>query len=228
MPNKGIQILPSLLAADTGRLADGVAQAVSAGADGIHIDVMDAHFVPNLSFGPDVVAMARREDGDAYLSVHLMMDNPDKYIRPFIEAGSDTLLIHIEPDYDLAQTLRDIRSLGVRPGITANPETAVEDMFPVLEAGLADEVLLMSVHPGFGGQSFIPEVLPKARVVRERFPDVEISIDGGIALENCGAAAAHGCNVLIAGTTLYRAPDMRAAVAEMRSRAETAFGDSWN
>jgi len=225
MNELNIQILPSLLAADTGRLAEGVAAAVAAGADGIHVDIMDAHFVPNLSFGPDVVAMARRES-DAYLSVHLMMDNPDDYIRPFIEAGSDTLLIHIEPDYDVAKTLRDIRSLGVRPGITLNPETAVEDIFPVLEADLVDEVLVMSVHPGFGGQSFIADVLAKARAVRESFPEVDISIDGGIDLDNCAEAAAHGCNVFIAGTSLYRSDDMRAAVAEMRSKALAALAGS--
>ncbi len=220
--NRNIQILPSLLAADTGRLADGIAAAIAAGADGLHVDIMDAHFVPNLSFGPNVVEMARRES-DAYLSVHLMMDNPDKYIRQFIEAGSDLLLIHIEPEYDVRSSLRDIRSMGIKSGITLNPDTSAERVFSVIDEGLVDEVLLMSVYPGFGGQSFIFDVLPKAREIRARYPELDISIDGGINLENCTDAAAHGCNVLIAGTTIYKADDMAAAVREMRSKVAVGF-----
>jgi len=217
-----IQILPSLLAAETGYLAEGGRSAIEAGADGLHIDIMDAHFVPNLSFGPNVVDMARKEV-DCYLSVHLMMDNPENYIRPFIEAGSDLLLIHIEPEYDVANALRDIRSMGVKSGITINPETNVEDIYSVLDDGLVDEVLVMSVHPGFGGQSFIPDVLPKACAVRDRCPDIDISMDGGIDLENCVDAARHGVNVLVAGTTLYKADDMRASIAEMRKRVSENY-----
>lgn len=211
-----------MLAADTGRLANGVADALAAGADGLHVDIMDAHFVPNLSFGANVVEMARRES-DAYLSVHLMMDNPDKYIRQFIEAGADLLLIHIEPDYDVRSALRDIRSMGIKSGITLNPDTPAAQVFPVIDEGLIDEVLLMSVYPGFGGQSFIPAVLPKAHEIRTRYPDIDISIDGGINLENCSDAAAHGCNALIAGTTLFKAEDMADAVRRMRSKAVAAF-----
>ncbi len=212
---KKIQILPSLLAAPIGHLAAAVGSAVAAGADGLHLDIMDAHFVPNLSFGPNVVAMARAET-DGYLHVHLMMDNPDKYIRPFIDAGSDMLLIHIEPDYDVRNTLRDIRSLGCRPGITLNPETEVNAVLPVLEEGLVDELLIMSVHPGFGGQSFISDVLSKARIVRDRFPEIGISIDGGIDLKNCVEAAQHGINTLIAGTTLFKSANMNVDIEKMR------------
>lgn len=215
--SREIQILPSLLAASTGHLAAEGRRAMDSGADGLHVDIMDAHFVPNLSFGPNVVAMAR-EEVDCYLSVHLMMDNPDKYLRPFIEAGTDLLLIHIEPEYDVEASLRDIRSMGVKPGITLNPDTPAESIFPVLDAGLVDEVLVMSVFPGFGGQSFIPDVLQKAWTIRQRRPEIDISIDGGINLENCGKAAASGVNVMIAGTTLFKAEDMGAAIAEMRSK----------
>jgi ribulose-phosphate 3-epimerase len=218
-----IQILPSLLAADTGRLAAGVQSAVAAGADGLHVDIMDAHFVPNLSFGPNVVAMAR-EQGDVYLSVHLMMDNPDKYLRPFIEAGADLLMIHIEADYPVRNSLRDIRSLGIKSGITINPDTPAAAIYHLVDEELVDEVLVMSVHPGFGGQSFIPEVLPKIAAIRTRYPELDISIDGGINLENCVTAAEHGANVFIAGTTLYGADDMRAAIAEMRAKCAAAAG----
>ncbi len=223
----GIRIMPSLLAADFGYLADGCRHAVEAGGDAVHIDIMDAHFVPNLSMGPDVVKMARRTV-TAELHVHLMMSRPDLYLKRFIEAGSDTLLIHIEADCDVPLALREIRSLGVRPGITLNPDTPASAVLPVLD--LVDDVLCMTVHPGYGGQSFIHAVMPKMRELfdygRARNMNYDVSVDGGIDLVTAPVAAAHGASLFVAGTSLYKAPDMKTAIAALREAAVRAHPET--
>lgn len=218
-----IQILPSLLAADFGRFREESRRAETAGADALHLDIMDGHFVRNVSFGPDVVRMARGAVRMP-LSVHLMMERPDLYVRAFVEAGASLLLIHQEAPCDVAGTLREIRSLGITPGLTLNPETPADLAFPLLDAGLADEVLCMTVHPGFGGQSFLATVLPKLAVLRRRYPVLDLSVDGGIGVETAARAAAHGANAFIAGTTLFRAADMPGEIARMRSAAREAYG----
>jgi len=220
-----IQILPSLLAADVGYLADGARAAERAGGDALHLDIMDAHFVPNLSMGPTVVEMARRTVSIP-LSVHLMMSRPDRYARRFIEAGAHSLLIHIEADCDVAATLDEIRGLGARPGITLNPGTAAEQVFPVLDR--VDEILCMTVEPGYGGQSFLAGVLPKIRALRDRAreagrDEVDLLVDGGINHETAARCAAHGANAFVAGTFLYGSSDMAAEIARLRSGAEGAF-----
>ena len=219
-----VAILPSLLAADFGHLADGVKRAESAGADGLHLDIMDGHFVPNLSMGPDVVAMANRTSLIP-LSVHLMMSKPEAYLHPFIKAGADVLLIHIESEGDIRGMLQTIRQLGARPGITLNPDTPAESVYGVLAD--VDEVLCMTVHPGYGGQAFIQTVLPKIKTLRSaiktRGLDVDINVDGGIDLKTVSLAAAAGANVFVAGTSLYRASDMREAVATMRLLAAQTY-----
>jgi ribulose-phosphate 3-epimerase len=219
-----VVILPSLLAADFGHLADGVKLAESAGADGLHLDIMDGHFVPNLSMGPDVVAMANRTSLIP-LSVHLMMSKPEAYLQPFIKAGADVLLIHIESEGDIRGMLKTIRKLGARPGITLNPDTPAESVYEVLPD--VDEVLCMTVHPGYGGQAFIQSVLPKIKALRStikaRGLDVDINVDGGIDLKTVSLAAAAGANVFVAGTSLYRASNMREAVATMRLLAAQTY-----
>lgn len=219
-----ILIMPSLLAADFGRLAEGARAAEAAGADALHLDIMDGHFVPNLSMGPEVVRMARRTVGIP-LSVHLMMTNPGEYLETFVGAGADILLIHIEIEGDVPGLLRRIRELGARPGITLNPATPPERVFGCLSG--VDEVLCMTVNPGHGGQSFMAEVLPKVAILRQRLRrdrnPAAISVDGGIDLTTAPQAAAAGANVFVAGTALYRAPDMADGVARLRNAAGQSF-----
>lgn len=210
------EILPSLLAADFGRLADEILRAEASGADALHLDVMDPHFVPNLSFGPDVVALARRTAPGFYRNVHLMMSRPDLYLEKFAAAGAQTIQIHVEADCDLHAELARIRALGVKPAIVLNPETPVERLFPYLDE--ADEVLVMTVHPGYGGQKFIAECLPKVTWLRERRPGLDVMIDGGGNAETIPLAAKAGANQFVAGSYLFKQQDMRAAVADLRAR----------
>lgn len=218
-----IAILPSLLAADFGNLEAGIRRAEAAGADGLHVDIMDGHFVPNLSMGPDVVKMAKRVT-HVPLNVHLMMSNPESHLERFIKAGADVLLVHTEIAGDVSAMLREIRRLGARPGVTLNPGTPATAAFPYLK--LVDEVLCMSVHPGYGGQKFIADVVPKIadirkRIAQERLP-VDVAVDGGIDLETVVPAASAGANVIIAGTSLFNASDMGAAAERLRAAARQA------
>jgi ribulose-phosphate 3-epimerase len=215
-----IKILPSILAADIGRLEEGCRKAEKSGADALHVDIMDGHFVHNLSMGPGVVSMARKAVRIP-LSVHLMCTHPEWLADAFLDAGSDPLLIHVEANCDPVPVLRHIRKRGARAGITLNPETPAEAVIPLLPE--VDEVLFMSVHPGFGGQDFIENVLPKIAAVRRKAPELELSVDGGINHESAEACAAHGANVFIAGTFLFKAKDMAAEIAEMRRRAKAVY-----
>ena len=210
-----ISILPSLLAADIGALAEGCRRAEAAGADAIHIDVMDAHFVPNLSFSPATVAMAKRAAPNLPRNVHLMMDNPHLYVKHFIEAGADTVQIHVEPDYDIRAALAEIRGRGARCGLVFNPGTPASAVFPYLDE--VDEILCMTVRPGRGGQPFLPHVLPAIRAVRDAAgPGLSIMVDGGINLDTAAQCAAAGANAFVAGTFLYAMDDMAAGVRALR------------
>lgn len=211
-----LQVLPSLLAADFGRLSDEILRAEASGADALHLDIMDPTFVPNLSFGPDVVALARRTAPAFYRNVHLMMNRPDLYLEAFAKAGAQTIQVHIEADCDLHVELRRIRELGLRNAIVVNPETPVERLAPYL--GEVDEALVMTVHPGYGGQKFIDACLPKVAWLRERCPGLDIMVDGGVNAETALRAFAAGANQFVAGSYLFAQKDMASAVADMRRR----------
>jgi ribulose-phosphate 3-epimerase len=217
-----IQIMPSILAADIGNLEAAVRQCEAAGADQIHLDIMDGVFVPNISMGPAVAEMANRVTS-LPLNVHLMLTDPQAHIDAFVRAGADTILIHVEAHSPVEETLRRLRDLGCRSGLTINPPTPAEVLFPYLDQGLADEVLVMSVHPGFGGQKYLSATEAKVATLRLRWPELDLSIDGGIDLQTVASAAVHGANLFVAGTALFKAPEMGVAVAQMRATAEAAF-----
>ena len=208
------QVLPSFLAADLGHLADELHRAEASGADAIHLDIMDPTFVPNMSFGPSIVDFCRKTCPNFYRNVHLMMSRPDLYLEAFAKAGAQTLQVHVEADCDLHAVLRRIRATGLRNAIALNPETPVARIEPYL--GEVEEILVMTVHNGFGGQKFIADCLPKLAYLRERLPEVDLMVDGGIDAETAALAARAGANQLVAGSYLFRQADMKAAVAGMR------------
>jgi ribulose-phosphate 3-epimerase len=215
-----IYVLPSLLAADKGQLAEECERVEAGGADGIHADVMDGHFVANLSMGPDIVKMARQHI-KGHLSVHLMVAHPQDFVDVFADSGADTILIHVEACCRLADVLQRIRRRGARAGLTLNPETPADSLLPFRD--MVDEILCMTVHPGFGGQRFIPEVLPKINEIRAAFPNTDISVDGGITSETAGPCAAQGANIFLAGTAVFAGKNSRAEIEAIRRNAAAHF-----
>ena len=211
-----LQILPSLLAADFGHLADEILRAEASGADALHLDIMDPHFVPNISFGPEVVALAKKVAPGFYRNVHLMLSRPDLILEAFAKAGAQTIQLHVEADCDLHTELKRVRALGLKAAIVLNPETPVEHLAPYL--GEIDEALVMTVHPGYGGQKFIAECLPKVTWLRERCPALDIMIDGGGNAETIPLAARSGANQFVAGSYLFKQADMKAAVEDLRNK----------
>ncbi len=208
------EILPSFLAADLGTLKSELDRAADSLADAIHLDIMDPTFVPNMSFGPSIVDFCRRARPAFYRNVHLMMNRPDLYLEAFAKAGAQTLQLHVEADCDLHEELRRVRALGMKRAIVLNPETPVEVLTPYLDE--IDEALVMTVHPGYGGQTFIAECLPKVSWLRERCPTLDIMIDGGGNDKTIPLAAKAGANQFVAGSYLFKQPDMKAAVAALR------------
>ena len=212
-------LAPSILSADLARLGEEVCAAEAGGAAMIHVDVMDGHFVPNITIGPAVAAAVRKVT-KLPLDCHLMIERPSDYIEAFVEAGADMLSVHVEVERHLHRTVRRIQELGAKAGVVLNPATplnAIDDLLPAV-----DFVLLMSVNPGFSGQSLIPEVLDKVRSLRARIDserlDTRIEIDGGVTLENLEKVAAAGCDMVVAGSAVFGAGDTRAAAEAMVGR----------
>ena len=218
-----IEILPSLLAADFARLGEQIAQVTEAGVKYLHFDVMDGHFVPNISFGVPVLASMRKAT-KLQLDVHLMIDDADTYAPLFIEAGADCVSVHQEACRHLDRTLRMIQSEGAKAGVVLNPATPLDTLEHVLP--LVDYVLLMSVNPGYGGQKLIPYVLDKARTLRARRErlglEFAIELDGGVTVDNVGRVAEAGVDWAVAGSSVFGAPEPGQAIAAMRQAAMDA------
>jgi ribulose-phosphate 3-epimerase len=212
-----IKIAPSILSADFADLGGEIGRVEAAGADLIHIDVMDGHFVPNLTIGPPVVAAIRKTTKLPF-DVHLMITNPEEMVTPFIRAGADIVTVHAETAPHLHRLLESIREQGAKAGVSLNPSTPLSAVEEVLD--FADMVLLMTVNPGFGGQKFIPTMVDKirrlSRMVEARKLAVDIEVDGGIIPDNARQVAAAGANILVAGSAVYGAPDMAAAIRSLR------------
>lgn len=211
-------ISPSILSADFSRLGDEIRAVAAAGADYIHIDVMDGRFVPNITIGPLIVEAARRAT-DVPLDVHLMIENADAYIDAFAQAGSAILTVHAETGYHLQRTLQVIRDKGMKPAVALNPATPLSVIEYVLDD--VDMILLMTVNPGFGGQKFIPAMLHKIRRLRDMLDsldyDIAIEVDGGIVVDNIKEVRAAGADMFVSGSGIFKTPDYGQTIAQMKS-----------
>lgn len=211
------KLAPSILSADFGKLAEEVAQIERGGADLVHVDVMDGHFVPNISFGAPVMKCLTGRTGLPF-DVHLMIENPDAYLEDFVTPQTEYITVHQEACTHLNRTVQHIKSLGIKAGVSINPATSPSVLDYILED--VDMVLLMSVNPGFGGQKFIPSVLEKTRKLRDikidRGLDFEIEIDGGATLDNVREIIDAGVEIVVAGSAVFKAPDIAARTAEFK------------
>jgi ribulose-phosphate 3-epimerase len=215
------KIAPSLLSADFSRLAEEIAAVEKAGADLIHIDVMDGHFVPNITIGSGVIAALRRTTRLPF-DVHLMIENADRYLESFVQAGSDIITVHVEATHHLHRTVTRIRELGVKAGVSLNPATPLGQVEEIL--AMVDQLLIMTVNPGFGGQKFIVGVLPKIRRAKELInataPAVLIEVDGGVTLDNIAAISAAGADILVAGAAVFGHGNYAQTIGKMKALAE--------
>lgn len=216
-------IAPSILSADYGRLAEEVSAVTEAGADLIHVDVMDGHFVPNLTIGPPVLR-ALRKVASVPLDVHLMIEQPERWVAEYADAGADIITVHAEAAVHLHRALEAIHTAGKKASVAINPATPLEHLRHVLD--LVDMVLIMSVDPGFGGQSFIPHVLDKISALRAeasaRGRELDIEVDGGIKIDNVDQVTRAGANVIVSGSGIFSEPDYRTTITIMRERADLA------
>ena len=215
-----IKLAPSILSADFARLLEDVKKVEKAGCEYLHIDVMDGHFVPNITLGPAIVKSLRK-DVNMVFDAHLMIENPDNYIKEFADAGCDIIVVHQEVCTHLHRTIQNIKSHGVKAGVALNPATPIETIKYVLED--VDMVLLMSVNPGFGGQSYIPVVTKKIKELRalidEMGLDIDIEVDGGVKPSNISEVVNAGANVIVAGSAIFNAGDIDEAVKSLRENA---------
>jgi ribulose-phosphate 3-epimerase len=219
------EIIPSILSADFAHLGDEIARVERGGARMLHLDVMDGHFVPNMTIGPPVVESLRKATR-AHLDCHLMIEHPERYVSAFTQAGADSISVHLEACHHLDGVLQQIRAEGAQAGVVLNPATPVAALENAIE--VADYVLLMSVNPGFGGQEFIPYVLEKVAQLQEmrrrkRKPEMPIEIDGGVHLDNLAEVVRAGCDWIVTGSAIFHSPDAEATVRQMREIAANAF-----
>jgi ribulose-phosphate 3-epimerase len=218
--SRTVGIVPSILSADFLRLGDQVQEVEAAGADRIQVDIMDGHFVPNLTMGP-AIFKAVRGATRLPLEAHLMVESPERYIDLFVEAGADVILVQVESTYSLYRTVIAIKAAGARPGVVLNPATPVESIREILP--YVDQVLVMTVEPGFGGQAFVPGSPDKIRRVRELAPDHDLEVDGGIDAATAELAVAAGANLLVAGSSVYGfRGGVAAGIAALREAADRA------
>jgi len=222
-------IAPSILAADFSRLAQEIHRVEAAGADWIHCDIMDGHFVDNISFGPDVVQLVRKETS-LPLDVHLMIEHADHYLPRFVKAGANSITVHVEREakHDVVKTLQQIRDAGCRAGLTLNPNTPFEMIEPLL--GNFDLLLVMTVHPGFGGQPFRSDQMEKVRQAakwnQSREHKIDIEVDGGVTPDNAAKVVQAGANVLVAGSAVFKGGNYKANIAAIRGAGQSARGEA--
>src|SRR5262245_46281643 len=216
-----VRIAPSILAADFANLGSAIRLVESAGAEVIHVDVMDGHFVPNITMGPPVVASIRKVTS-LPLDVHLMIEDPDAFVQSFIDAGADWISVHVETCPHLDRTLELIRSLGAKPGVVLNPATSLSTLDEVLR--IVDHILVMTVNPGFGGQRFLPYTLEKVqrlrKVIQHKGLSAKIEVDGGVTLENVADLVKSGASILVVGSQIFRDPDPAAVVRQLKAVGE--------